>query len=237
MVSSAEVTLEEWKRIKLSEPALGLETAYKCLFLNRTSFSGALMAHTGPIGGMSQQGAYKIDCRFNRSQLAARILELSHLRNRIAFVRCESYSDTIQHVRDNHGDTSVLWYLDPPFFAKADRLYRHSFKNSDHEALAAAVESMPGNWILSYDDHPDARRMYAGHPGFARINLQYSARIDDASRLVASEVVVSDLIASLRAAGEIQEAGIVIQLFRRRKPGAITVLQDIAVEPKMRQQA
>jgi len=230
MVYDARVTLGEWKRLKQSTAGTSLEAAFQCLFLNRTSFSGSLNRKTGPIGGMSQSSAYKIDCRFNQSKLAERILELSRLRHRVRFVRNETYSKTVRDARKmavfRDSPEKVFWYLDPPFFAKADKLYRCHFERQDHETLASATAGIPGNWLLSYDDHTDARRLYGDHPGYALVNLQYSARIDEKRRLVAKEIVVSNIIAEMRAAGVLQNGAEVIQIPRRRQnaPAIIEVI-------------
>ncbi|WP_337182188.1 DNA adenine methylase [Shinella sp.] len=236
MIYDANVTLDEWKRLKHADVATGLEAAYKCLFLNRTSFSGSLNRKAGPIGGMTQAGDYKIGCRFNQSKLAERILELSRLRHRVRFVRNESYAKTVRDIRRTaiyrDSPNKVFWYLDPPFFAKADKLYRCHFGHQDHETLARATESIPGRWLLSYDDHPEARRLYGRHPGYALVNLQYSARIDEKNRLVAKEIVVSDIISELRAAGKLQDGAEVIQIPRRRQnaPANIEVVErNIAI--------
>lgn len=221
MVYDANVTLEEWQRLKQSPANYGLAAAFKCLFLNRTSFSGALHQNAGPIGGMSQSSAYKVDCRFNRTKLAERILELSRLRHRVRFVRNESYTKTIRDVRRTSivrdRPESLFWYLDPPFFAKADKLYRYHFRREEHEALANEIGKIPGRWLLSYDDHPDARRLYGEHHGYALVNLQYSARIDESERLVAKETVVSNIIADLRDRGELQNGADIIPIPRRRQ--------------------
>lgn len=231
MVYDADVTLEEWQRQKTLKPRTNIQSAFKCLFLNRTSFSGALMPRTGPIGGMSQSGEYKIGCRFNREKLANRILELQKLSDKVAFVRSGSYRKILRDVRATrlfrNAPESILWYLDPPFFEKADRLYRYSFDAEQHDVLAHDMESIPGHWILSYDDHKEARKKYGSHPGFARVNLQYSARIDAHERLVASEVIVSDIIAKLRKSGTLQDAGVVIQLPRRRQFSSVSIIQNL----------
>jgi hypothetical protein len=39
------------------------------VFLNRTSFNGALHRRAGPIGGHAQVGDYALDCRFPRPRL------------------------------------------------------------------------------------------------------------------------------------------------------------------------
>lgn len=221
------VTLDEWKRQKDLEPETELDAAFKCFFLNRTSFSGSLHSKTGPIGGMAQASRYPIDCRFNRSRLAERVIELSALRSRVRFVRNQSYLKTIGDVRRTklfrEEPQSVAWYLDPPFFAKADKLYPKSFVARDHSRLRTATDDLPGQWILSYDDHPNARTHYGDHPGFARVNLQYTARIDGRERLVATEVIVSSIIADLRRRDELQDSAEVIQLPRRRQNSLVAI--------------
>ena len=49
-----------------------LELATKCMFLNRTTFSGILHEQAGPIGGRSQTSEYSIGCRFNLERLIER---------------------------------------------------------------------------------------------------------------------------------------------------------------------
>jgi DNA adenine methylase len=219
LICDSKVTLREWRRQKILSPRSRLAAAFKCLFLNRTSFSGSLVPRTGAIGGMSQTGAYKIACRFNQERLARRIVELSELRSRVRFVRNESYRKTMADVARmtlaDRRPSEIFWYLDPPFFAKADRLYRFPFDDGQHSRLAQDLKELVGHWLLSYDDHEGARRMYQRHSGFARVNLRYSARIDNGERLIASEVVVSDIIASLRRRNKLPRWGMIIPLPRR----------------------
>jgi len=221
MVSKADVTLDEWRRQKAAKPRSRLGAAYKCLFLSRTSFSGCLTDATGPVGGVRQSGKYTIDCRFNKEKLSSRIMELSTLRARVLFVRSQGWKMTLKHVASRslhrHSPERVLYYLDPPFFAKAPSLYREYFLDADHRSLAAAVSRLTGNYVLSYDDHSKAQALYEKNPGFARVNLQYSARIDDGNRIVASEILVSNLIAELRQDELLGELGCIIPLPHRRK--------------------
>jgi DNA adenine methylase len=226
MVCSTGVSLIEWRQQKELEPRSDLAAAFKCLFLNRTSFSGALMSRTGPIGGIAQDGPYKIGCRFNQQKIAQRIMELNGLAPQVRFVRNESYRRTIAAVARtrlaSEAPERILWYLDPPFFEKADRLYRFSFTEAQHERLSEDIDTLPGHWLLSYDDHPDARRLYRDNRGCARVNLHYNARIDTSERLVASEVIVSDVIADLRQGRKLPKWGQLIRLPRRRRPPVVT---------------
>lgn len=221
LVLTTPVTLEEWRRQRNSFPRSTVRKALKCLFLNRTNFSGSICRRTGPIGGVSQVGPYKIDCRFNREKLANRLIELSKLQEQVDFVRCQDWRKTLCQVKSRvlykRRPESVLFYLDPPFFAKAELLYRECFSDQEHSLLAAAIQRLRARYILSYDDHPRARELYGDHLGFARVNLQYNARIDDRARIVASEVLVSDVIADVRLRGLVGKLGCVIPLPQYRR--------------------
>ncbi len=68
-VRKAGITLDEWIRLR-NLPLNGHRAnAWKCLYLNRTSFSGILSLKAGPLGGKSQASKFKIDCRFYRDTI------------------------------------------------------------------------------------------------------------------------------------------------------------------------
>lgn len=205
-VQNAEVTLKEWHRIKNLQHSNSfvndLERAYACLFLNRTSFSGILHRKVGPIGGQHQKSAYKIDCRFNHDALSKRIEELSELQHRVRFVRTQGYDKTISDINKSalarDAGEHLLWYFDPPFFEKADQLYRHIFAHEDHVQFKKNLERLRGHWILSYDNVPEAKKLYGEHPGYSEVSLMYSARVSEKTRDAGNEIVVSDIIAKLK---------------------------------------
>ncbi|NTF17724.1 DNA adenine methylase [Agrobacterium rubi] len=196
MVENATVSVSEWYRMKKLVPRTMIEAAFQCLYLNRTSFSGSLHKEAGPMGGRTQAKGDLIGSRFNRTKIAARIRELGGVRDRVRDVTCGNYRDTLER----HDSPDAFWYLDPPFFAKADRLYRHHFDGDAHVRLADDIGRLSGGWILSYDDHPDAYPLYAQHNGFARIELQYTAAVGE-QRFQKGEILVSNIIASERDSG------------------------------------
>lgn len=204
LVATCNVSLRTWKTLKEDAPDDDIGIAFKCLFMNRTNFSGILHENAGPIGGIAQSGTYKLDCRFNRESLASRILELSSLKHRVRFIRCQSYKKTISDVKRMNVSKGcadgLFWYLDPPFFEKANYLYRVAFSEGDHVELKNILmdDAIPGQWLLSYDDVKAARKFYSKHKGFSRVNLSYNARIDSFERLTKSEIVVSNIIENLR---------------------------------------
>jgi DNA adenine methylase len=162
------VTLQRWDYWRAYTPAgpEDRELAVKCLFLNRTTFSGILHGRAGPIGGRAQESDYDIGCRFNKDGLAQRIRYVGDLYDtgRLVDVWCKDWRDTIADVRKRYPslmqDQAVV-YIDPPYVTKSGRLYHYGFGALDHLAVAAYLTSrMPYRWILSYDDHPDIRQYY-----------------------------------------------------------------------------
>ena len=191
---NTEITLEAWTRINLSSPINSFDRAFKCLFLNRTSFSGILNRRAGPLGGWTQ-AKRTLDCRFPRYRLAERIRELSKLKGRVQFIRAQTWKTTAAQVRqtrlarDNPG--AIFWYLDPPFFNKANRLYRYFFELAGHRALARTVTDLPGHWLVSYDAAPEVRELYSAQ-NMHHLNMVYTARKQDRA-IAGREILVSDL--------------------------------------------
>ncbi|MGH3566551.1 MAG: DNA adenine methylase [Pseudonocardia sp.] len=153
------------------------ESAVKCLFLNRTTFSGILHGRAGPIGGRRQESPYPIGCRYNPETLADRISYVGHLysTHRLVDVWCADWRTTLQEVASAYKalvPNRVVAYLDPPYIEKSTKLYSVSFdpagssqRQFPHERLAEhLVQRMRYRWVLSYDAHPallDSPMLYA----------------------------------------------------------------------------
>jgi len=163
-VRTIDVTLERWERFKRRVPTDTRGQALACLFLNRTSFSGILAPSAGPIGGKKQESAYDIACRFPRETLERRIRQAEGLADRVAFVWNVSWSRCVQLVGAMQATGSLpsntFWYFDPPFFERADRLYRYYFLEHEHGRLRDALLSLTDDWMLSYDSLTEVQRLY-----------------------------------------------------------------------------
>lgn len=165
-----DVTVERWlhwreARVPPGKRERRRHLALKCLFLNRTTFSGILHARAGPIGGKGQTSAYKIDCRFNKATMERRIVAVGDLAaaGRIVDVWCLDYETTLQRLQTRfaHLDTSsVVLYLDPPYVDKAIKLYGSSFDDDEHTRLTNTLTTCKYRWLLSYDDSPGIRVRY-----------------------------------------------------------------------------
>lgn len=89
-----------------------LEIGFATFFLNRTNRSG-IITKTGPIGGANQTGKYKMDCRFNKTNLAHRIERIAE---RAADIEIHN-EDTLTLIQQNIGrlsDEHSFMYLAPP---------------------------------------------------------------------------------------------------------------------------
>ncbi|MFI6505659.1 DNA adenine methylase [Nonomuraea typhae] len=214
------ITLQRWDYWRSWQPRSrdDREVAVKCLFLNRTTFSGILHGRAGPIGGRKQESPYKIDCRFNKENLAERLRVVGRLYagNRIVDVWCKDWRETLDDVTEWYPHLlpdKVISYLDPPYIDKSERLYGRSFDPGGgyatqqagwtdglaHHRLAEYLRrEAQHRWILSYDNHPDltadpglyaARRMTPARESVLRVRAwRISRRLVDLHYTVSSNM-------------------------------------------------
>ena len=190
-IESMEITIETWEYYKALEPNNDRERAAQCIFLNRTSFSGIISSTAGPIGGKSQKSRYKLDCRFNKSTIVKRILELSQLKSRVAFVENASWQEVLSQLEElDRPYEDIFYYFDPPFFEKAERLYTYYFTLENHHTLHKETAKLSHPWIMSYDPAPTIIDLYSlNGVSPKRVELLYSA--GGASE--AKELIVTNL--------------------------------------------
>lgn len=196
-VEKIPVTLEQWNGFKARVPPTRRERAVACLFLNRTSFSGILAPRCGPLGGRKQTSENKLDCRFPRPTLVRRIRQAAALQDRVAFVWNESWKRGVARLREMQGRGRLpgtsFFYLDPPFFHKAERLYTFSFDRAGHRRLRDFLLRLEDSWILSYDSAERVAELYGEvGEGAVHVELLYSTSCAS-GRGAAREVLLSNL--------------------------------------------
>lgn len=193
LVVDAKLNVDEWRyqqaiyrRADETDP---LTLGFAFFYLNRTNRSGILNA--GPIGGINQTGNYKIDARYNRDQLAERIVSIGMLADRIAV----SSVDGMSIIRKHLGKKSSFIYIDPPYVEMGGSLYLNAFTHRDHADLAQLLSTgRDGNWVLTYDPADFIRRLYRDH-GVHNYQLTYSAhRAGKANELLIASRPVSKLL-------------------------------------------
>lgn len=220
-VLDVPLTVDEWRRQKALKPAGQLEAALKCLYLNRTSFNG-IIHKSGPLGGWEQK-SIKIGVRFNRERLANRILELSELRKKVT-VANQGWRSFCQRFAE---DERAVFYLDPPYYHKAEQLYGHVFDESGHEALRDFLDRFDRPWLLSYDDAQEVRDLYADVTSKARvIDTSYSTHPLGGCSFIGRELVFTNmkrLPAATKAVAE--HVGLTVKEQRKSRAGKADALR------------
>lgn len=188
-IELSDVSLSEWRRQKSLQPGDVREAAWKCLFLNRTSFNG-IIHKSGPIGGWGQTKR-TLDVRFNREKLIKRILELNDLRFRVEKTDCVNWKRFCN--RYAKSKNSYL-YLDPPYYHRAEQLYGHLFDEKTHRQMRDYLVQLRIPWLLSYDDAPEVRTLYENISGVDGriVDQTYSTHPMGGASFVGRELVFSN---------------------------------------------
>ena len=190
-LNETPITLEEWnkqrkiylKPTRHSQFKVGFATFY----LNRCNRSG-ILTNAGPIGGRNQSGRWKIDARFNKDELARRIVRIALYKERIAVFNMDAIDFLRQKIVNSGLAERSLVYLDPPYYIKGKRLYLNYYQHDDHAQLAKFMKKLKDiKWILSYDNVPQIRKLYSGMNQIP-FNLRYSAH----AAKVGSELLIYD---------------------------------------------
>ena len=173
-IYATPVTTAEWEKQKdiyHDDSADRFKRGFATFFLNRTNVSGVMNAW--PIGGIEQEGTYKIDARFNKKNLVAKVRKIGRYKDRIEVRK----DDGIKLSEKYLDKPNTFIYLDPPYFQKGACLYMNHYKEDNHAKLAAALNThADARWILTYDDVPQILDLYAEREGIKRISLSYRVR-------------------------------------------------------------
>lgn len=182
------LSVEEWKRQKALKPKTQRDAALKCLYLNRTSFNG-IIHKSGPLGGWGQK-SINIGVRFNRQRLSERIRSLSELRGKVT-VGNQNWADFCEQFSSNEG---ALFYLDPPYYHKAEQLYGYTFDEDEHANLRNFLSELNRPWLLSYDDAQEVRDLYSTVTSKARvIDNTYSTHPLGGCAFIGRELVFTNM--------------------------------------------
>ena len=156
LIRSTPASLDNWYWAKsiLDNPS-GADTVtlgFATFFLNRTNHSG-IIEKARPIGGLKQNGKYKIDA------LIARVRNVAAMGSRIEVFQRDGV-DFIKDYASVDNVREVFVFVDPPYVVKGHQLYEFAFTQQDHERLANALCLVPYRWVLTYDDSPVVRGLY-----------------------------------------------------------------------------
>ena len=175
MIETTDITIDTWeaqKQVQTNHSDYSLlELGFSTFFLNRTNRSGIIKG--GVIGGIKQEGNYKLDCRFNRDDLIKRIIEISIHQKNIHLSNLDANDfilNTLPSIQEK-----CLVNIDPPYYKKGKGLYQNFFEHSDHFELYNNVKNIKQPWIVTYDDTPEINEIYHDYNPLS-FSLSYTAQ-------------------------------------------------------------
>ncbi|MFI3236628.1 MAG: DNA adenine methylase [Lachnospiraceae bacterium] len=185
-IKDVPLTIDEWKRQKDIITNLGnkysFELGFATFYMNRTNRSGIIKG--GVIGGIEQNGNWKMDARFNKNDLIQRIVKIAGKKKQIHLYN-KDVASLIEKYIPTYGPNTFV-YFDPPYFGKGKQLYLNFFSYKDHVRIEKMIREMVQcDWVITYDDVPEIANIYANHI-VRRFDLNYSAAV----KRRASEIIV-----------------------------------------------
>jgi DNA adenine methylase len=176
MLEKTPVNIDEWRRQRSVYADTGqvsrLRRGFAAFYLNRCNRSGIII-NGGPIGGITQEGKWKLDARFNKSELRSRCERVAEYRERID-ISCD---DGLNFIK-NLDPKTIFFFIDPPYFEKGSTLYLNGLDGDYHKELAILLKAMSDSaWVLTYDDCAEIRRMYCDWAEIHPYSLRYTAAV------------------------------------------------------------
>lgn len=175
LIKKTPLTIENWgvqKKIQRNKDKHDLLTlGFSTLFLNRTNYSGIIKA--GAIGGLKQNGKWKIDARYNKESLISRIKLISRHKNKIKLYNLDAIK-LINKIKNKLPKKSLI-YLDPPYYYKGKELYMNYYDYKDHKEISNVIKKITNvKWVITYDNVGPINDLYKGFDNYSYL-LNYSA--------------------------------------------------------------
>lgn len=165
----------EFERLMAVDPSTctDLERAARFLYLQRNAFGGKVMGRTFGI-------SYGAPSKFRLSALEPMLQDV-HDRLEGVYIERLPYADFIRRY-DRPG---ALFYLDPPYWGCEDDYGKDVFSAADFEHLSTLLAGLQGRFILSINDVPDIRAIFARF-NIAPVDLSYrvSGKVTPARELI-----------------------------------------------------
>jgi DNA adenine methylase len=105
---------------------------------------------------------------FNLDKLP-QIIGNAHKRLERVQLECAPYEEILKR----YDRPTTLFYLDPPYFGR--KLYRHNLEDTDFAGLADQLKHLKGKFILSLNDVPEVRTLFAQFR-FQNVELHYTSQ-------------------------------------------------------------
>ncbi len=154
-VANFQLSLEAVKAVLAAHPNSTYEKAFATLLRNRVQ-RGGIIAPGASLMKAGENGR-GIASRWYPETLRRRILAIVSLKDSIAFVQ----GDGIDYLCLQADRPDVAHFIDPPYTVAGRRLYAHSA--IDHEALFRVASALHGDFLMTYDNASEIRRLAERH--------------------------------------------------------------------------
>lgn len=194
LILDTNVNIDEWRKQKDIQKNKNryslLNLGFSTFFLNRTNRSGIIKA--GAIGGIKQEGSWKIDARFNKEELIVRINKIAKYSGRINLYNLDTI-DLLKSFKRKKLDNAIF-YFDPPYYVKGKDLYTNFYKHDDHVLISNEISKLKAKWIVSYDNVPHVQNIYKAYRQ-VNYDLNYSAfehRVGSEIMIFSNDLVIPE---------------------------------------------
>lgn len=169
----------EFERLVNQDPEIltDLERAARFLYLQRLTFGGKVASRSF---GIDTTGS----ARFDITKLGA-LLEAAHERLAGVWIECLPW----QAFLDRWDRAGTLFYLDPPYWGTEHYYGRELFRRDEFEHLAARLQTLKGRFVMTINDVPQIRKLFAWAP-FQPVELSYTAGGSDQVK-AAKELIIT----------------------------------------------
>lgn len=138
----------EWMKQTIPETLTDIQRAARFYYLQKSCFGGKL---EGQTFGTRTEHPPGLNLLRLEEELSA-----AHLRLANAYIERLDWATCI----DRYDRPHTLFYLDPPYYETEG--YGVPFPFTEYEKMADRLRSLKGRAIVSINDHPDIRRVFAG---------------------------------------------------------------------------
>jgi DNA adenine methylase len=142
----------EYSKLFRTDPTglTDIQRAARFLYLRRHTFSG--------------KDAYAAG--FSASKATAKVFDAREVRRRIealhdrldrTVIECLDFAEVI----DRYDGSQTYFYFDPPYWMRTHLYKGGSFRQEDFARLASRLKTVRGRWLLSINDEPEVRALFA----------------------------------------------------------------------------
>jgi len=144
-------TRVEFNRLVATDPETltDLERAARFLYLQRTAFGGKVSGRNFGVS-IDRPG------RFNLTTLEP-MLEDLHSRLAGVVIECLDFEAFLRR----YDSAGTLFYLDPPYWGSEGDYGKELFGRQDFERLSATLTALKGRFLMSINDVPEIRALFA----------------------------------------------------------------------------